>query len=67
MTYSTQLERGWAKPQVIYQLPTLEGGFTYSFNVYPDYDPTHKTIPISWSEFTTPSAYYIGMANVNFA
>jgi hypothetical protein len=60
------MTKGWSTPQVIFTLPTRTNGYTYSFHAYPNYDPTHKVITLSWSEYQEPSAFYIGMANVTF-
>ncbi|KAH8895323.1 hypothetical protein GQ53DRAFT_714945 [Thozetella sp. PMI_491] len=57
---------GWSTPKVIFKIPNRTGGFSYAFHAYPNYDPTRRVIPISWTEWISPYTYYIGMANVTF-
>lgn len=69
LTYSTgtDVTGPWTSPEPIYSITTISGGYSYSFHAYPNYDPTGKVIPLSWSQFGTPSTFLIGMANVTFS
>lgn len=67
MSYSSELTSGWSKSEAITKVDRLDGGYTYSFHAYPNYDPTHKVIPLSWSAFAPPNDFEIHMANVTFS
>ncbi|KAK0712567.1 hypothetical protein B0T26DRAFT_856723 [Lasiosphaeria miniovina] len=67
MSFSTKLESGWSKPVPIYELPPVADGYNYAFHAYSNYDPTGKTIPISWSQWGQSESYHVGMANLHFS
>jgi hypothetical protein len=66
VSYSTQLESGWSTPRAIYEIDVLPGGYSYSFHAYPNYESSGRVIPLSWSEWSPPSTYFIAMANLTF-
>lgn len=67
LSYSSNLKTGWSKPEIIYTLPPVSGGYGYSFHAYDNYDPTGRAIPISWAQWSETDTYHIAMANVTFS
>lgn len=67
LSYSSNLEKGWSAPRVIYTMPPVSGGYSYSFHAYDNCDPTGKVIPLSWAQWPPTDSYHIAMANDTFS
>jgi hypothetical protein len=69
MSYSNhnEITRGWSRPERIYEIPRLYNGYSYAFHAYPNYDPTGRVVPFSWTEFAMPNTFHISMANATFS
>ncbi|KAH8893654.1 hypothetical protein GQ53DRAFT_859561 [Thozetella sp. PMI_491] len=67
MTYASVLTGPWSTPVSIYQMPTYSDGWDYGFHAYPNYDPSGRVIPISWTQYSQSSTYHIAMANITFS
>ena len=66
-TPMNDLTKGFSSVTKIGTINGPNGGLSYSFNAYPNYDSTGKTVPISWASYSDSNSYQISMANITFS